>query len=441
MNFSLAHALRISIPSSIAFIGSGGKTTTIFKLARELSPPVIVTSTTHFGSWQAKFPDKHIIAETPAAIEKLEHGLNGVVLITGKSDGNRINPINEDLLNWLNQFCGYHSIPLLLEADGSRQKPLKGWADHEPPIPNFVEMVVQVVGMSSMGKPLTEEFVHRPDKFSRLSNLRTGETITPEAAARALSHPENGIRNAPVRARKILLFNQADDVETQAIARSMTQALLSIYEAVIITSHRRERIYAVHEGIAGIVLAAGGSQRFGMSKQLLEWKGQAFVKAVARTAITSGLSPVIVVTGSNAEQVESAVWGLDVKIARNEKWKSGQGYSIGKGIHLLPPECGGAVFLLADQPQVNTSIIHALKEKHAEGLHPIVAPMIMDRRGNPVLFDRVTFSDLLSLEGDVGGRAIFHKHRVEYLPWYDDSLLLDVDTPEQYQSLVSNKDL
>lgn len=102
---------------------------------------------------------------------------------------------------------------------------------------------------------------------------------------------------------------------------------------------------------------------------------------------------------------------------------------------------GAAIFLLADQPQVTTSILRALIEKHAEGLHPIVAPMVMDRRANPVLFDRVTFRDLESIEGDVGGRAIFHKHRVEYLPWHDDRLLLDVDTPEMYRRLISDNTL
>ena len=89
-------------------------------------------------------------------------------------------------------------------------------------------------------------------------------------------------------------------------------------------------------------------------------------------------------------------------------------------------------------PALDASILRALLEKHAEELYPIVAPMVMDRRANPVLFDRVTFPDLLALEGDVGGRAIFHKHRVEYLPWHDERLLLDVDTPEMYQRLVSD---
>jgi molybdenum cofactor cytidylyltransferase len=79
-------------------------------------------------------------------------------------------------------------------------------------------------------------------------------------------------------------------------------------------------------------------------------------------------------------------------------------------------------------------------EKHAAGLSPVVAPMIMDRRANPVLFDRVTFDDLVSLQGDVGGRAILHKFNVEYLPWHDERLLLDVDTPEMYQRLLAEED-
>jgi molybdenum cofactor cytidylyltransferase len=99
------------------------------------------------------------------------------------------------------------------------------------------------------------------------------------------------------------------------------------------------------------------------------------------------------------------------------------------------------IFLLADQPQVTISVLRALVEKHAEALYPVVLPMVMDRRANPVLFDRSTFKDLLSIEGDLGGRAIFHKHHVEYLPWHDDRLLLDVDTPEMYQRLIADDTL
>ena len=162
------------------------------------------------------------------------------------------------------------------------------------------------------------------------------------------------------------------------------------------------------------------------------------------TALEAGLSPVVVVVGANGEQVESAVADLNVRVIRNAEWQSGQGSSIKAGISELtnsPTPTGGAIFLLADQPQIMTSIIRAIVEKHAEGLYPIVAPLVLDQRANPVLFDQVTFADLLEIKGDVGGRAIFHKHKVEYLPWHDDRMLLDVDTPEHYQRLITDETL
>jgi molybdenum cofactor cytidylyltransferase len=241
----------------------------------------------------------------------------------------------------------------------------------------------------------------------------------------------------------VILLNQADTPELQSLAQGMSQSLMTTYDSVIISSLKQNKILAVHEPIAGIVLAAGESTRYGKAKQLLDWKGEPFVRAVAKTALRGGLSPVLIVTGAHAEDVESAVNDLDVIVIRNEQWKTGQASSIRAAIEMLSrsSNTGGAIFLLSDQPQLTTSILRALREKHADALDPVIAPMVMDRRANPVLFDRVTFPDLLTLEGDVGGRAIFHKHRVEYLPWHDDRLLLDVDTPEMYQRLISDETL
>jgi molybdenum cofactor cytidylyltransferase len=403
---------------------------------------VIVTATTHLGTWQTKLADKHIATDSTSLDEVLNTIDNqGVTLITGGYDAERTKPINEEFLKQLHQHCKSSNIPLLIEADGSRQKPLKAWADHEPPIPEFVEIVVHVAGMNGLGKHLTDENVHRAEFFSKLGKIKIGDSITPKAVMEVLSHPKNGMKNAPSNAKKILLLNQADNLETQSIARSMVPDLSANYSSILIANLANGKVHAVHEKIAVVILAAGQSKRLGRPKQLLEWKGQSFVRTVTQTAIESGFSPVIVVIGSNAELVEAEIRDLDIRIIRNNNWEDGQGGSIKEAVRAIPPDCGGAIFLLVDQPQVSTSIIHALGEKHAEGLFPIVAPMIIDRRGNPVLFDRVTFPDLMSINGDIGGRAAFHKHRVEYLPWHDDSLLLDVDTPEQYQRLVSNTNL
>ncbi|MFT3894147.1 MAG: selenium cofactor biosynthesis protein YqeC [Anaerolineales bacterium] len=440
----------------IAFTGAGGKTTAMFQLARGLTPPVVVTATTHLGAWQIPLADKHIVAETSTPIEALKHGLNGVILITGELDGDRTKPISDELLNWLHQFCGYHAIPLLIEADGSRQKPLKAWAEHEPPIPAFVEQVVEVVGLSSIGKPLGAEYVHRPEIFSKLSGLSGGEIITTDALTRVLLDEAGGLKNIPAGARRSVLLNQADTAELQSVASNMAKTLLSNFDSVIVSSLQEKQIFAVREPVAGIILAAGELSRYGQPKQLLDWKGEPFVRVVARRALEAGLSPVVVVTGAGAENVEDVIGDLPVNVVRNEEWREGQASSIRSGIISLTPastsltlrsarlkesDLGACIFLLVDQPQITASVLRALVERHAAELQPILAPMVQDQRANPVLFDRVTFGDLMELKGDVGGRGIFHKHRVEYLPWHDDRLLLDVDTPEMYQRLIEDDTL
>jgi molybdenum cofactor cytidylyltransferase len=443
---NLVQALRLSNSPTVAFVGAGGKSTAMFQLARELQPPVIVSATTHFGVWQISQADRHIIATSPRPLEEIEHSLSGVTLVTGEIESERTKPLDNKTMKWLRKFCGYYSMPLLIEADGSRQKPLKAPDKHEPPIPDFVQTVIVVAGLSGLGKPLTEEFVHRAETFGKLSGLNSGETVTASTLIRVIIHPKGGIKNIPENARRIVLLNQADSPAMQSQAETIAQDLLSNFQAVVITSLKEEQIHAVHEPIAGIVLAAGEAQRFGQPKQLLDWRGEPFVRAVARKALESGLSPVVVVTGAYADQVQTAVQDLPVQIAHNTEWKSGQASSIQAGLSPLPSpppntsknwgeRVGGAIFLLADQPQVTPTIIQALVEKHAATLAPIIAPMVLDQRANPVLFDRVTFPDLMKLEGDVGGRGIFSKHRVKYLPWHDDAMLLDVDTPEHYQRL------
>jgi molybdenum cofactor cytidylyltransferase len=451
---NLAQSLRFSSSPAMAFVGAGGKTTAIFQLARELPSSVIVTATTHLGDWQILLADEHLIVNNLKDLE----GFNprSLTLVTGDFEGDRTKGLGKETISWLREVANSLQTPLLIEADGSRQKPLKAPADHEPVIPEFVEQVVVLAGLSGLGKPLGGELVHRPEIFARLSDLSPGEIVSGEALVHMLSHPEGGLKNIPPSARRVVLLNQADTPELQSQARAMTKPLLSFFDCVVIARLREERIHAAHEPIGGIILAAGESHRFGQPKQLLDWRGEPFVRVVAKTALKAGLSPVIVVTGAYADEVSSAFQDLNVHIVHNPEWQSGQSSSIRAGIKILsaphpplqgtlPPNlrfggrvgerAGGAIFLLADQPQTTAAILHALVEKHAVTLAPIIAPMVLDRRANPVLFDHVTFPDLMKLEGDIGGRGIFSKHKVTYLPWHDDALLLDVDTPEHYQRL------
>lgn len=432
---NLRQALRISDSACLALVGAGGKTTAIFQLARELPPLVIVTATTHLHVDQINLADSHWIVQEPSDLGDLEKNLRGVMLVTGPVIGERTTGLNKRLLFRLRTICMQRSLPMLIEADGSRQHPLKAPAIHEPPIPDFVETVVVVAGLSGLGRPLTGEIVHRPEIFARLSGLAPAETITPEALRQVLSHPAGGLKNIPEQARRIVLLNQADTPELQVQAKSLADNLLKTYHSVLIASLGQSQIHTVYEPVAGIILAAGEAKRFGQLKQILVYRGQPLVQIVTRTALLAGLSPVVVVTGAEAEAVEAAVEGFPITITRNTHWQDGQSSSIQAGLRALPGQSGAAIFLLADQPQVMPTILQALTEQHAHTLAPIVAPLVTGQRANPVLFDRLTFPDLMSLSGDVGGRAIFAKHRVNYFPWHDESLLLDIDTPEDFQRL------
>ncbi len=182
-----------------------------------------------------------------------------------------------------------------------------------------------MAGLSGLGRPLTEEYVHRPEIFARLSGLAPGETITPEALLRVLTHPAGGLKNIPPQARRFVLLNQADTPELQ----SMVERWPRIYwQHSMRSSWERLETLLIQtfERTAGIILAAGEAKRFGQLKQLLDYHGQPFVRAVAKTALTAGLSPVVVVTGAQAEAVEAAVQDLPVTIIHNANWQTGQSF-------------------------------------------------------------------------------------------------------------------
>jgi molybdenum cofactor cytidylyltransferase len=440
----LSQALRLPNASLVALVGAGGKTTALFEIARELQPS-LVTTTTHLGVWQVSRQDVHIIWKSTTPLPDIESPIGaGITLVTGELEGDRYRGLDAGQLSKLKELAGFHDLPLLIEADGSRQKPLKAPADHEPVIPEFVDTVVVVAGLGGLGKLLSEEHVHRPEIFAGLSGLKINEPVTREALGNVLTHPAGGLKNIPAGARRVVLLNQADSPDLQAEGQKLAQSILSAYDAVIISALNpgqdqgpaKGSIFAVYEKTAGIILAAGGSTRFGSPKQLLDFHGKPFVRIIAEKALAAGLESVEVVTGAHAENVEAVIRDLPVRVIRNQEWQSGQGSSIRAGISGLPIRVGAALFLLADQPQVTSSVLRALVERHAQDLPAVLAPYILDRRANPVLFDRVTFADLLKLEGDQGGRAIFSKFSPTYLDWVDERLLMDVDTPDDYRRLL-----
>jgi molybdenum cofactor cytidylyltransferase len=193
------------------------------------------------------------------------------------------------------------------------------------------------------------------------------------------------------------------------------------------------------EKTAGIILAAGESKRLGFPKQTYPWKGKPLVRHVTETALNAGLDPVIVVTGCYRQEVESALENLPVRLVHNPDWKSGQGKSISVGVQYLPQAVGSCFFILSDQPFISTRLLRGMIECHLTTRCPILLPFVRGQCSNPGLFDRETFIELLRLEGDIGGRALFSRFPVAEYPWEDGRLLLDMDDPADVDRLISEE--
>jgi molybdenum cofactor cytidylyltransferase len=187
--------------------------------------------------------------------------------------------------------------------------------------------------------------------------------------------------------------------------------------------------------VAAIVLAAGGSVRMGKPKQLLPIGGKPMVRRVAGAACAAGLAQVVVVVGAEADAVIEAVTDLPVDIVVNEDWAQGMSTSLRVGLGALRREIQAVLIVLADQPALTPDLLKALVTRYRVTGAPIVAPLYRGQRGNPVLFDRSLFPELLAVEGDRGGRMLIARYRehLEYLEVEQPAVVLDVDTQQDYE--------
>ena len=191
--------------------------------------------------------------------------------------------------------------------------------------------------------------------------------------------------------------------------------------------------------IAAVVLAAGLSRRMGQAKLLMPVGGRAIVRYVVESVLAGGVDLVWVVTGPDVEPIEAALAGLEVQIAVNPAPEEGQASSLRAGIAALPAAVDAVLIALGDQPSLAPSIIPALLAARRTSPKLIVAPRYRDGQGNPVLFKREIFPELLRLTGDQGARPIIQKEpaRVEWVE-LDLPMPPDVDTLDDYEKIRAN---
>lgn len=189
--------------------------------------------------------------------------------------------------------------------------------------------------------------------------------------------------------------------------------------------------------IAAILLAAGTSSRLGTPKQLLLHNGQPLLTVVVQNLLQSSVDQVVVVLGYRSAEMMRVLEGYPVIKVMNNDYRSGQSSSLKAGLAALDNSVKGALFALGDQPFVRPATIDLLVETY-RATGGIVAPLYQGQRGNPVLFDALFFSEIQSLEGDIGAREVIQRYAksLHGVDVSDAGVLVDIDTWEDVHSML-----
>ncbi len=192
--------------------------------------------------------------------------------------------------------------------------------------------------------------------------------------------------------------------------------------------------------IAAVVLAAGTSSRMAPHNKLLiaDRGGKAMIARVVENVLSSAARPIVLVTGHRAAEVAAAVGGRPVQVVHAERFADGLAASLKAGIAALGEEVAAAVICLGDMPLVTGRMLDQLIAAYDpdEG-RGIVVPVYQGRSGNPVLWDRRYFAEILALEGDKGARGLLslHAEQVAEVVLDDDAVLRDFDTVDSLAQL------
>ena len=191
--------------------------------------------------------------------------------------------------------------------------------------------------------------------------------------------------------------------------------------------------------VACIVLAAGGSSRFGASKQLGKLNGETLIHRAVRAAYERELRLVVVVTGADSGKVAAAVSDYDAIVIRNHDWQSGLASSIVTGLQQFKnlSRVDGVLITLADQPLVDSSSLLKLLSAF-DSTHRIVAAGYSDTIGVPVVIGREYVPDLMRLEGDRGAGQWLKSRQQDLTVVSMPEASIDVDTVDDLHQLEND---
>ncbi|MDD5210320.1 MAG: nucleotidyltransferase family protein [Elusimicrobiales bacterium] len=196
--------------------------------------------------------------------------------------------------------------------------------------------------------------------------------------------------------------------------------------------------------ISAIILAAGGSDRMGRPKAILQWRGKPFIEHVCSSLRSAGVEDLVAVLGSASKEILSAWTPTGEKVAVNLKPEHGQLSSLRVGLGEVSEFSEAFLVCLADQPTIDPDTYKKVIDCWLLNKDSIVIPRTFRasdsrlKRGHPIIIPAAHRQ--LCFEGplDKGLHWVTHHPSVKILDLEvkDPEIIRDFDTPEDYEALV-----
>lgn len=435
----LVDALAVKRGDVVAFVGAGGKTSTMARLARELVAlgwRVLVTTTTRVAAEELSMFTASCSEISGAALGRLLEEKRCVFWYS-RTAGEKVYGIAVDSAADLLRDVGADA--LLIEADGARRMPIKAPYAHEPVVPPETTLVVNVVGFGAFGQPLDDDHAYNAMGLAAAARVMIGFPIDKGVIWSALLLGAEG--SVYQHRRFIPLLNSVPDrrhtrdVDLQ-IARGMQNNSFVERMVIGLVAEDGQVRYEARRRVCAIVLAAGSSTRMGRQKLLLPWgEGETVIEHVIKTTRAGGINSILLITGADADAVSYYGRLHGAPPHHNPDHAAGEMLSsLQVGLRVAQARrADAALIVLGDQPSMRSNTIRNILDAYADGRGTIIAPSHNMRRGHPILIDRVYWQELLDLPVGGAPRDVINRHaeQIGYVET-DDSVLRDIDTPEAY---------
>jgi len=229
---SLIEALGIEAGEVISLVGAGGKTTLMFRLAKELSlrgKKVVTTTTTKILEPTPGETNVLFVDSDEERINDFVRGHLGqyrhITIARERLESEKLKGVSASLVD---ELCHSQEIDaVIIEADGAAGRPVKAPREHEPVIPTSTTLVVAILGVDGLEMRLSEKDVFQVERVSKITGIPMGERLTDEAMAMLVTHPEGIFKGTPSSSRVIAFLNKVDIPNGVAKARTVAHKILN----------------------------------------------------------------------------------------------------------------------------------------------------------------------------------------------------------------------